>query len=257
MKKLLPIFAIVAALIFSAPQAQAAVTFDNSAGSNFTATGGVGSGSITIGSNTNRILIVIMGGLNSGQSGAVSAGGNAMTHIDIAAGVSGSATADDFILVAPPTGSVTLSFSGIGSGNKVAWCAYSYYNAAQSGQPDNHSTDSERTVANASITPNVDKTLLWGAAYDQDGNSSTFSSAPDVPNNQCAPSFFLNPFTQIYLAGDNGIISPASAQNMSFTESSGGSFERILAFSMTIAPAPPPVIPPSILNWIESWWSAL
>lgn len=248
MKKFLASIAIVFAFFVIAPFAHAAVTFDQATGGSFTTASSGGTVGVTVGSNPNRVLIAFISEVGNSTCGNATYAGVSMTMVDCTSEVRGGGGGVTYILVNPASGTNNLVFGGFSNSLKVNWTAYSYYNAAQTGQPDNHSSFSNDSPISTSLTPNVDGTLFWAGAFDEGVNSTITNSG--FPNNQVAPSYFQNPFNVKMIAGDNGIITPATLQTASVSES----LSRMVVFAMSIAPAPPPVAPPSILNWILSWW---
>lgn len=211
----------------------ALIQTDTSAVLSFTSSGGGGSVSFTVGNNPNRVLVVYVGDMNNGANPTATYAGVSMTGVDTVSQSSGGAGTKSFILVAPATGTNSIAFSGMSNGFPVKVTAHSYYNCAQLSQPDNHTGGQYSTSANPGLTPTQNNCLFWAAGYGDGGNGSL--SATGLPNNQQTSAQFSNPVFIKIFAGDNGVISPASAQSPTITDASG---TRMVGVSMSIAPLP-------------------
>lgn len=192
------------------------ITFDNSLAGNTT------SSSFTVGNNPNRVMNIYSYDPNETPSGCTYNGVSA-TLVDSSG--NGVFRLQSWILVAPATGSNTLSFSGV-TGGQILWIVQSYYNASQSGQPDNHGVN-RGLASSITLTPNVDNCMLTGACYYGDPATVGVSG---IPNHQVSTSAT---FVGVYdmIGGDNGIIHPASAQTVSVTGTTASG-----SIAMSIAP---------------------
>jgi hypothetical protein len=129
-----------------------------------------------------------------------------------------------FYLVAPATGANNLVVSGLSGTETTRVFAYSYYNAKQTGQPDNHSVTAGTGNVTTSATPTVDGTLTFGGTWNQDNALSAVSGNPN--HNQTASG---------YVFGDNGQIAPATSQSVDGQSATGS--DRIISTIINIAPA--------------------
>lgn len=110
--------------------------------------------SITVGANSNKVLIVFISLPNSGSTvTACSYGGVAMAQVDHSTATNTSSYS--FILTAPTSGANTLAITVGGSGGTSVVSWYSIYNAAQVGTagtsaPEAHSVDTSTITTVAS-----------------------------------------------------------------------------------------------------------
>ncbi len=176
------------------------------------------SSSITIGSNSNRVLIVfvIEGDTSIGATATATFNGVSMTQLDWGETLSDSGqqiSGASFILIAPATGSHTVVFTNVTS--SASYYIFSYYNCAQTSQPNTHSVGTaERGNAGAgtnlsvSATPTVDACL--DVCY---GGSNTYFHGTGI--------------------GDSGIIIPTATYTVAATIGNGGT---AIGFNVVLAP---------------------
>ncbi len=109
-------------------------SYDNSAGgfTNLNA-GGNATVSFTVGNNLNRVILIFLSNPNSGNALSATYGGVTPTVISTA-GLGGAYCA---YLVAPTVGANNLVITGGANETNVAYAIWSFYGAAQTGQPDN------------------------------------------------------------------------------------------------------------------------
>ncbi|HOB90345.1 MAG TPA: hypothetical protein PKG74_03395 [Candidatus Colwellbacteria bacterium] len=113
------------------------------------------SGPISVGNNANRILLVFYYQQGGSGQGSWSWNGSSMTSIIDTTMPSSGGRVGCLYLLAPSTGSQTLAITGLSANVGVRIWIYSYYNAKQSGQPDNSNSKGGTTSTSAAITPNT------------------------------------------------------------------------------------------------------
>lgn len=155
------------------PVAEAAVSFDNSLFNSNISGGGNGprSFSYTV-SGSNPILFVALEIDSSQTVTGVTYNGVSMTQTD---SIVPRSTITDylFMLQAPATGTHNVTVSYTGSPN-LRGCAVSYDGAAQTGQPDNHKTDSQTNdPTTVSLTTNANDS--WMVMFSEDANADGLS----------------------------------------------------------------------------------
>lgn len=170
-----------------------------------TVTNNTKSFSFTVGSNSNRILVLIA--LNTtGNVFTVTYNGVSMTNVQNSGYYGYNAV---FYLVAPDTGSHTIATSSTDAAAGFYWSVYSYYNAAQTGQPDFSAKQTNPSGYSQNVV--TDGCLVVGAGV---ANGVTVSGTSYTYNIQTTA------FTQID-SGDSGVVFPAG-QAVTITATSGG-----------------------------------
>lgn len=175
------------------------------------------SAGITVASNSNRILIVVISAQASISS--VQYNGSGLTQID-----SGSSNGYQFYIgyiLAPTTGAHNVTATIGSAANPTSYAIYSYYNVAQTGTIDQHVTaidTSEPATLTSNITPGFIGALVLSyvtGAY----NSGSYTYSTSAPNNQVTENNNPNLVT-----GDNGQAANLTQQTITFTRSgsSGG-----------------------------------
>lgn len=214
------------ALYLDGYQSDGGPTFDTGTASNSTADG---SGNatittpITIGSNSNRLIIFCLVTSASTSTGVTAAwNGTGMTASQVGVPAGGARTYL-FYLLAPTTGAHNITLAGFNAGELFRYTVHSYYNIKQTGQPD---TSTSATVANppgtalsASITPTTPGSLLFAYGL---SDSRTDGSASGIPNNNESTTSG----TLTLIAGDNGPINIINAQTV--TMSDGGTSRKVV-----------------------------
>lgn len=165
--------------------------------------------SITIGNNSNRILLVFIA-TNNDTTPTATFGGNSMTQLVGGTG----ANCYLFYILAPLTGSQTLAIS-----TSSTWTAYSIYNATQSAPSVTANQNSASPPQN--ITTTVEGSRVFTAiGTAQDGTSATVTSAGAAYTNR------FNLGTNAFIAsGDSGQI--FGLQAVPTTWSSGNGFRFV------------------------------
>lgn len=162
----------------------------------------------TVGNNSNRALVVLILANNSTVNTITSCvynGSNLSLIVDSGAGTYGHAYA--FYLNAPTVGSHTLTIGASGSTTQWTYYVYSYYNVAQSGQPEvNASTISGTLPQSLNITPISNGAMALGVIGGDNFSGTGFT-------NNIIKSISGTWFGQ---AGDSGPIYPQ--QTVSFTQ---------------------------------------
>jgi hypothetical protein len=191
----------------------------------------IGSPSITIGANTNRIAIIVVGAATQ-TIGTPTLNGVAFTQID--ANATGLNSYIGY-LVAPATGAQTIACS-FGGSTAFSYAVYSYYNAKQTGEPDAHTIVAQSTnTGTTTTTPVLAGTLLFGWFMQYGTGAQSDIGAPaGAGNNRIYSSAGVNNFCTS--TGDNGIDPTIDAQIVSF--SSGTQPTQLGA--LTIAPVTAP-----------------
>lgn len=184
---------------------------------------------LTIGNNSNRIVIAVIG-VNNTTISNVQFGGVAMTLIDSVS--NGVTLVNAYYLVAPATGSQNLTAT-IGSAvNFTTYFIYSYYNASQTSQPSSHNTGTATANSGSvSITPAERGDIVFffvSCALTGPGSLSTITGAPvDQQLEQAIGGINSG-------CGTNGTALSLSAQTPGFTAASNPA----MAFgAFTIKPA--------------------
>jgi hypothetical protein len=174
---------------------------------------------ITVGVHSNRILIAAIGVSSGGNlPSGVTANGVSMTQVDT---VSPSNKAATLILVAPATGSINVVFGGLTNGASYEVFVYSYYNAAQSAQPNAHNITNGTTLT---LTTSVDGCLIWGI-----GGGASSQLETGLANNLNSITHATNAGS--YTAGDMGVAIIAGT-----TPAIGSSGGSIILALIAIAP---------------------
>ena len=141
-------------------QSDGGVKYDTVASGSGTGTN-LGSATITIGNNPNRLVLISILINNAGTPGTPTIGGSNFTSINSG---NNAYNAGYFVgyYVAPSTGVQALALS-FGGSYQYSWIAYSLYNAKQTGQPDNHGiTAPNALTGSVSVTPALAGSLLFG-----------------------------------------------------------------------------------------------
>lgn len=197
------------AVISGIYQSDGGVTLDTTASGNGSVgtTGGTGSYSITVASNTNRALIVFVEGDTGGGATTVTANGNAMTlYTDTQ--ISGFRLRG-FVLFAPPTGSVSIVITFPNTGSAYTWSsiAYSHYNTSQS-LPDSYGTTHAGNPSTASqtiaVVHNGSVAVSCFAAWSSSATVPTITA--NAFNNNVTVNVSSYP---VIISGDSGLIYPS------------------------------------------------
>jgi hypothetical protein len=184
--------------------------------------------SFTVGNNANRILVVFVAATTNGAAvNSLTYGGVAMTQVDTF-GVSNGA-AYTFILIAPPIGANNLIASMSAGTCDVS--IYSYYNAAQTSQPEAHTaSQSASTAFNVNLATVANGALVVSGVF-PGGSSLTVSGNGYTYNTQTAGSTHIE-------SGDSGQVFPAVTSINITTPSLGGILSAVLMLSLAPATAP-------------------
>jgi hypothetical protein len=224
-----------------------------------TGSSGVYSQSITVGSNSNRVLFVAIRYRNNGATTPSSVQFNsvAITNIDGNVNSTNGGLWTGY-LVAPTAGTfnITWTISGVGSDVAVLYVA-SLYNCVQTSQPDTHafvSNISGAVVTTATVTPSIGAFLMTltgsssilggGLAWENNGSQSgtgitlwygdANKTFPSVPITAAASGVGAGIVTMVSIAPFTtptlGAVVNASAANSSGTYADNFSGYRSLAF---------------------------
>jgi hypothetical protein len=206
-------------------QAQPAVIapFQSDGGIGYDTSGGQlsNSFSVTVGANSNRMLVVFVYPQTTGATcSAVTYGGVAMTLIDTKGGLQNSTTAYIFILPAPTTGSNTLAVT-VSSGT-AAVAYYSIYNASQSTTPDAHSATSySNTGGTISLVTVTNGALVFAALI----NNGAFTG-------NAAFEHAINVSAGSLSTADSGNVFPAGTSINAINGSTGGNTRATLMIAI-------------------------
>lgn len=214
-------------------QSDGGVTFDSATNGAWSADG---SGNVTIttpitvGSNSNRILVLVIE-VNTASNPDGSTwkwDGVTMTSTDSAAQFpAGGGYMKGYYLVAPNTGAKNITATSMGASTSGRYTLYSYYNAKQTGQLDGHGIQTGTTSASVSITPTTAGSLFWACLIDYDSTSGITASSGFTNNIQ-------NGSTGVQLkAGDAGNITVIRQQTASVT---GTGANRVGCIALSITP---------------------
>lgn len=205
-------------------QSDGGITYDTSASATVTtsAGGGVTIG-FSVGSNSNRVVVIHIISISSSGVTATYAG-LSMTPAfsQQAIGATGEYIYA-FYIVAPTVGSNNFVFAGMGNAETVNYAAYSYYNVAQTGtiaQAPINTASSTNTVSQT-VTPNNSGSLLLSVVGVNIGSGSPTYTQVNMNNNVQAPPR-NNPTNTTIFTGDSGDVPNAAALTVSSTSSSGG-----------------------------------
>lgn len=178
-------------------------TYDNSL-----IDGGSGS-SLTVGSNSNRVLWAVIGNSADNVSAVT-----AVSYNSVAMTLVGSATYGSvgkmysYILFAPATGSHTFTVTG---GSAFNLSAYSYYNTYQTLL--NHAeTIGSGNAVTGTVVPTAANSVVIASAW-QNMTAGTFSAGTNMGNNQ-HPATHANSVAAD-VNGDSGTVSVSTAQTAS------------------------------------------
>lgn len=209
------------------------IAYDNSGQtSGIPASGDTMSFVLTVGNNPNRYGLIgvasnnepLATGPTSGSMGGVS--GSAITGAQ--GGSNGTITVIG--IPDPPTGPITVSVSGLTSGQRYVMFAYVYYNVNASQTPNQvaaQNKSSSSSAASVTITPDIDRTLVWAIGQ---AESSASPSVSVGGNNQQSVNGVVTANDRTR-SGDYGIISPPSAVNASASPASGYTAAAIVALA--------------------------
>lgn len=191
---------------------------------------------ITIGNNSNRILIVITADNSGGTISAVSAGGNAMTNINSYAGSGG--YIKTWFLANPPTGSVTITITGAAL---MGSSARSFYNASQSAptQFSNGNTTSAPplNLGTLTATNQCSAILVFGVSANMSSSSFTGSVDASTQNN-----VFTNNGSQYTGSAWGGVKFANTVSTPTVNFASGSGTWAVSGVAMVIAPATAPAL---------------
>lgn len=183
-------------------------TFDTANIQTFIGTGGSQTiGSFTIGTNSNRLLLVFIVG--DGSAGTPSWNGTPMTQF--ANGRTNSGVGENygvFYLVAPATGAHTLTGTFInGAGYGVIW--YSLYNCSATQLDNTNQSDgSGASAVTLTLTPTNDSDMVVYVGF----AGGTISTLTGATNNQVGVSQAGSSGTYA-LVGNIGLVSPVTLQS--------------------------------------------
>ena len=167
--------------VYASGYRAAAVTYDSRAGVGTTSGGTSQSFSITVGSNSNRALVVIVAMSGASCSG-VTAGGVAMTQV--ASGNDGTIFYSSWVLFAPTTGSISVvaSSSGFGFGFVMGM---SFYNVDQSGIDSHVEHGQGGTSDSQTLSVQSPYVVAVSGSWCQPSNNQPFVSGnTNIGNNQ-------------------------------------------------------------------------
>jgi hypothetical protein len=192
-------------------------------------TSGTSQGSITIGSNSNRGLMVFLatGGGSAGSITSVTFAGSAMTQLDSIpfTDINGHAqVAASYYISAPPTGSGTLTVN-MSSGAVTSISYTSVYNVSQSGQPEAHTSATKSTTQSTTLATvaNGAAVYSYGVGIATSGSFTSFSGTGAFSN-----------ASSVY---SSGVVLPA-ATTVTSTATSTASSNAIFMVSLAPATAP-------------------
>lgn len=182
--------------------------------------------SITIGNNSNRVLIVIAGYDAGGNAAtAMTYNGASMTNIGGCADNNGSYQA--FYLIAPATGAHTLSISGYSSNSSISVAYWSLYNADQTSAPDKESSSNGTSnPVTTSVTPSLSGGIVVGFSCND------FSIGLSTPANHTTSATGTSGAG--ISGGDSGVT--ANTNPISITSNSNGSAHSIGVLGVSITP---------------------
>lgn len=190
--------------------------------------------SVTVGANSNRVLVVFVGN-NIQNFTSLTYNGVAMTQVDTQTlfGSGGSWRGAAYILVAPAAGAnnLVLTLSGSSSVTEITMQWFSLYNAAQTGQPEVHTTD-KSTNSTLSLT-----TIASGAFVVSVSVSTTGSYGGSATYENAVATGSLDSWDsgQVFPAGTSISLTKTSTQAASFLLSiapfSAASYRPVLASS--------------------------
>lgn len=166
-------------------------------------------GSLTVGSNSNRVLLAFIGNSADNVSAvtAVSYAGVSMTLLGTAVyGVLGKVYA--YYLFAPSTGSNTFTVTG---GSAYNLSAYSYYNTYQTILDHDETVGSGDTVSNA-LAPTAPNSVIVASAW-TNNTGGTFSAGTNMSNNQHPATHATSVAANVF--GDSGTVSSSTTQSAS------------------------------------------
>lgn len=169
---------------------------------------------------SNRILVVFVA-CGDAMTG-VTYNGVAMTEVDTAHVNQNKA----YILIAPASGSNTLTFSHSGGGT-INWIAMSYTGAKQSSQPSVHGVTSTTGSASVSITPAADGELVVGGCFDASAITATVGISNHTNSLAAGAAYAM-------AAGDGAGVQGSLSYTVSDTGTGGA---NSAAMAMSISPA--------------------
>lgn len=194
-------------------QADGGVKYDAKTGNTGTSST-IGSPTITVGNNSNRIVIVVV--MAASQTvGTPTVGGVSCTQVEASAVCSGNMFVG--YVLAPVTGSNTLACS-FGGSTAFAWVAYSYYNVKQTSTIDNHGFSVAAAASGSkALTPTVSGAFFFGYYAAQANVSTTVPTLAGFGNNALSE----NGTTAVCAGGDNSYDPTITAITASFSGQSG------------------------------------
>lgn len=168
---------------------------------------------ITVGTNSNRVLVVY-GFSASSNITSVTYGGAAMTQIDTQTlfGPGSSARGASYVLVAPATGtnSLVVTYSGSATEQTVQW--WSLFNASQSSVPETHVSD-KNSASTLSLSTIANGALVITASM---SNSGTNGGSAIYENAQTTASIISWDSSQVFPAATSVFLSKTSTTAGSF-----------------------------------------
>lgn len=194
---------------------------------------GVNTISITVGNNSNRVLVVMIGVESNGggqATGTIQYNGGSATAEFNATG--SNRVVRQAVFVAPATGTHNLVITTSNASTTQAWYkVYSIYNAAQSGTVDNH-TESASGAGNTSHTLSIvaDGAIAIGSIGTLGGTIGTVTGSLLTADTQS--QVITNSGTT---SGDTGLSTPLGAGNTVNIQQSNGTATDLYTL-ISIAP---------------------
>lgn len=208
-------------------QSDGGIKYDNATSGSTGSTTSV-SQALTVASNSNRIVVVMLS--NDGSSGsprtysAVQFGGTNMTLID--SEISANINTYTYYILAPSTGSQNLTATSSGSAVVTRYSIFSYYNVVQSSPISSHSIaqSNASTTVSGSVTPGeLGDLILQYFAFTEGSGSATFTNTT-APNNQQSIG------GGIAGMADAGQASSLASYTLTYTSSGGGGSNPFLNY---------------------------
>lgn len=186
-------------------------------------------GSVTIGTNSNRVLVVVAISENgTAPSGTFAGQTLSFTTDSYTLGATGWRVSTA-ILVAPPTGSGSF---GLSNANVVFY--WSLYNCAQASPQDNRATNGQHNVTSSSVSMalNTDGAITVGVMFTNDAAGSIGTAAGNVFNEHT--STHSNP---TYAIGESGVSVILPANQAVSLSISGASTDDWVSALVSVKPA--------------------
>lgn len=185
--------------------------------------------SITVGSNSNRIVVAVIS-VDATTIASVQFGGSNMTLIDSV--TTGNTLLNTYYILAPGTGSKSLTATIGSASNFTCWAIYSLYNCKQSAQPAAHTTNTGTNTTTQTVTPAEIGDFVIGAGAKTITAGSFGADSTNFPNNAMSETGLAG--IEQFVA-DNGQAISVAAQTFTYTNS-GGSNPASCVATIAIAP---------------------